>query len=80
MIMCSCTSPPSDLDKTDPLLRSLEHTNACKAAFDSKTLWERYGIIGNVTVSSTPYYYTAIPLTHLFSRSPKISLVRIFTS
>jgi len=46
----SCTSPPGDLDQVDQLLRSSDHTNACKAAFDSKMLWESYGIIGDVKV------------------------------
>ena len=51
MILFSCTSRPDDLDQPDPLLRSPEHTEACKAAFDMKTLWEKYRIIDNVTVS-----------------------------
>jgi len=50
----SCTSPPGDLDQADQLLRSSDHTNACKAAYDSKTLWENYGIIGDVKVSLCP--------------------------
>ena len=32
----------------------MEHTNACKAAFDSKTLWEAYGIVSEVTVRFSP--------------------------
>ena len=32
------------------MLRSREHTNTCKAAFSSKTLWEKYGIINEATV------------------------------
>ena len=47
----SCTSPAGNLDKPDPMLRSTEHTNVCKAAFSSKTLWETYGIVSDATVS-----------------------------
>ena len=61
-MVSSCTSPADDLDRSDPLLRSSEHTNACKAAFDSKALWETYGIIDNVTVSLVPLaIYCSIP-------------------
>jgi hypothetical protein len=38
----------------DPVLRSAEHMNACKAAFGSKTLWETYGIVNEATVSPPP--------------------------
>ena len=51
MILFSCTSCPDDLDQPDPLLRSPEHTEACKAAFNTKILWETYRIIDNVMVS-----------------------------
>lgn len=36
------------------MLRSAEHTAVCKAAFDSKTLWETYGVVDEVTVSFFP--------------------------
>ena len=51
MVSFSCTSRPDDLDRSDPLIRTPEHTSACKAAFDPKSLWEMYGIIDNVIVS-----------------------------
>jgi hypothetical protein len=47
----SCTSPPTDLDKPNAILRSKEHTHACKSAFGSKEVWERYGIVDDVIVS-----------------------------
>jgi hypothetical protein len=50
----SCTSPANNLDELDPLLRSAKHTNACKAAFSSKTLWETYGIVDEATVNPPP--------------------------
>ena len=53
-ISSRCTSPADDLDRPDPLFRSPKHTKACKAAFDSKTLWEKYGIIDDATVSLVP--------------------------
>jgi hypothetical protein len=67
----SCTSPANNLDKPDPLLRSSDHTNACKAAFSSKTLWETYGIVDDATVSPFPNLYdplliTAQPFTEHF--------------
>ena len=43
-------SPATNLDQPDPVLRSTEHTNACKAAFNPKTLWETYGIVNEATV------------------------------
>jgi len=46
----SCTSPANNLDKLDPVLRSAEHTSACKAAFNPKVLWETYGVVNDVTV------------------------------
>ena len=52
IMILSCTSPAGNLDKSDPVLRSAEHTNACKDAFGLKTLWETYGIINEATVSS----------------------------
>ena len=81
--MSSCASPPHNLDQMDPLLRSSEHTAACKTAFDSKTLWERYGIIGNVTASlvlvpsihgSFPYS-SAQPFTDNFPRADIYELI-----
>ena len=50
-ILYSCASSPDDLDQKDPLLWSSEHTSACKESFDSKTLWEKYGIVDTVIVS-----------------------------
>ena len=47
--------PPTNLDQPNPILWSREHTNACKAAFDHKTVWEKYGIVGGVTVSYSPF-------------------------
>ena len=60
----SCASSPTNLDQPNPILRSKEHTNACKAAFDSKTLWEKYGIVGGVTVSYSPLHLTYRHLTY----------------
>ena len=51
-MILSCTSLAGNLDKSDPVLRSAEHTNACKDTFGLKTLWETYGIINEATVSS----------------------------
>jgi len=52
--MISCTSPADNLDKLDPVLRSVEHTTACKAAFDAKVMWEKYGVVNDVTVGPIP--------------------------
>lgn len=79
--MSRCTSPPGDLDQPDPLLRSSEHTNVCKAAFDLKTLWERYGIVGDVTASRIFILLPrGDPLSHLVSHLPSIFLMQIFMS
>ena len=48
----------NDLDRPDPLIRSPEHTKACKAAFDAKTLWEKYGIVDDATVRFVPLNYS----------------------
>ena len=61
----SCTSPPSDLDRSNPILRSKEHTHACKSAFNSKTVWENYGIVDDVIVSHQSIRLTFSDLTIL---------------
>ena len=35
----------NNLDRPDAMLQLTKHTNACKAAFNSKALWETYGIV-----------------------------------
>ena len=76
----SCASSPTNLDQPNPILRSKEHTNACKAAFDSKTLWEKYGIVGGVTVSYSPVHRTNHHLTPTPSRSPNTFPTRTSTN
>ena len=75
----SCTSPPNYLDRPNPILRSKEHTHACKSAFDSKTMWENYGIVDNVIVSHQP---VCPVFSHhcSSSRSPNIFPVQISTN
>lgn len=62
-------------------MRSSEHTNVCKAAFDSKTLWEGYGIIGGVMVSPArlchriPPRSPSQPFTEHFPRADIYELI-----
>ncbi|KAI8974265.1 hypothetical protein BD414DRAFT_468489 [Trametes punicea] len=43
-----CTAPATDLDTGQALRRSHKHTEALANAFDLKTLWEDYGIVGDI--------------------------------
>ena len=61
-------SPANDLDQPGALLRSPTHTNACKDAFDSKQLWETYGIVSGVTVGLVSLYSVSALLTCPASR------------
>ncbi|KZP34143.1 hypothetical protein FIBSPDRAFT_906343 [Athelia psychrophila] len=43
-----CTSRPDNLDTPNPGRRTAEHTEAVCQAFNLKTLWEDYGIVGDL--------------------------------
>ncbi len=46
-----CTAYPDDLDGDITGRRSHEHTCALLDAFDLKTLWDEYGVVGDLVVS-----------------------------
>jgi len=63
------------------MLWSKEHTHACKSAFDSKTIWENYGIVDNAIVSHWPVQLTLLispslkPFTEHFPRADIYELI-----
>lgn len=55
MDLFSCTARVDDLDNTqgtDVTRRCHEHTDALLEAFTLKELWDDYGIVGDVVVST----------------------------
>ena len=44
------------------MLRFTEHTQACRLAYDSKEIWEQYGIVDDVTVGPVS---TCLAFCHL---------------
>jgi hypothetical protein len=44
-----CTSPPDYLDKKSPC-RCREHTEVIVEAFELGTLWDEYGLVGDIVV------------------------------
>ena len=61
MLMCSfrCTAHYDDLD-TGGGPRAQTHTEQLLQTLDLRTLWEDYGIVGNVEVSSTVHGYDVV--------------------
>ena len=80
LVLSSCTSPTNDLDQRDPLLRTPVHTNACKDAFDSKKLWETYGIVSGVTVGHVSFSSMSASFTSSASHLRNIFPMQIFMS
>lgn len=48
-----CTAPGSDLDSGQYGRRSQAHTDLLVEEFELGTLWEEYGIVGDIAVCSS---------------------------
>ncbi|CDO71501.1 hypothetical protein BN946_scf184909.g95 [Trametes cinnabarina] len=53
-----CTAPPDNLDTGPATRRSQQHTEALRDTFDLRTLWDDYGVVGDLK-----------PFTELFPRA-----------
>lgn len=47
-----CTALPDDLDESDSVPRSHEHTRMLLDAYTLKELWDEYGVVGDLVVSA----------------------------
>lgn len=57
-----CTANPSELDTGQASRRSHEHTQAALDALDLRSLWDDYGIVGDLTVRCSVDGYTTSPV------------------
>lgn len=51
-----CTAPPNNLDSGRHVRRSEAHTELVVEAFELGTLWDEYGLVGDIVVSVLPFY------------------------
>lgn len=49
---CRCTAPNFDLDAEGPVRRSHEHTDLLVEELELGVLWDEYGLVGDIVVSS----------------------------
>ena len=54
--MSRCTAPANALDDEICGHRSREHTDLLVEAFELGTLWDEYGLVGDVVVSIFPVF------------------------
>jgi hypothetical protein len=52
-----CTAPAKDLDSGPYVRRSQAHAELLCEAFELGTLWDEYGLVGDVVVSVPLLYY-----------------------
>ena len=73
-----CTAPAVDLDSERHPPRSKEHTDLISVEFELGQLWDEYGIVGDVEVTTRLiiFIYTYVFSSHLQT----LSLVPTFTS
>ena len=49
-----CTAPANNLDAHQHMHHSQEHTELLVEAFELGTLWDEYGLVGDIVVSVLP--------------------------
>ena len=52
-----CTAPATDLDSKRHVRRSEAHSDLVVEKFELGTLWDEYGLVGDVVVSVFPSYF-----------------------
>jgi hypothetical protein len=56
-----CDAPPQDLDSPDARPRSQKTTTVLIQTFESRILWDEYGIRSDVMVRFNAYSYSSVP-------------------
>ena len=55
-----CTAPAKDLDSGYYVCHSQEHAELLGEVFELSTLWDEYGLVGDVVVSVPLLYYLCL--------------------
>ena len=78
---CRCTTPADDLDSGHHVRRSQVHTELIVEEFELGTLWDEYGLVGDIVVRILSHFSCmCISDCYLFSHSQTVSLEPISTN
>ena len=70
LLHCRCTAPANDLDSGHHVRRSQVHTELIVDEFELGTLWDEYGLVGDIVVRILSHFSCmCISDCYLFSHS-----------
>jgi hypothetical protein len=78
---CRCTAPSNDLDSVHYVRRSQAHTELLVEEFELGTLWDEYGLVGDIIVR-VPLHFSCMRISdcYIFSHSQTVFLEPISMS